>query len=277
MKEIRLDNSHFPPNVNLTTHLTTTQNSFIHSHDFFEIFYVLSGSISHTCKNETRLLNTGDMVVLRGLNIDTHNFKSMGDCVHRDIMITDKLFVKVCNNIKNNFYHDILYSTKPLYIKLNSVQMNYAEFLLKKINNIPIEQWDNKESLIYCCTVTLLSFVFQNYNFEQQLPFCLRELLERFSKFEFIKGGVTSIIESIDYNHIYLCRVFKKHMGMTMTDYLNSIRLNYAENYLRNSNLSITQICMELGFASISYFEKLFKNQYGTTPAKLRNRYRNNK
>lgn len=67
----------------------------------------------------------------------------------------------------------------------------------------------------------------------------------------------------------YLCAVFKKDVGMTVLEYLSSIRIERARDLLGRKNLSIAQIAEQCGFRSISTFQRTFKAYTGTTPSKF--------
>jgi len=67
----------------------------------------------------------------------------------------------------------------------------------------------------------------------------------------------------------YLCAVFKKDVGMTVLEYLSSIRIERARELLGRKNLSIAQIAEQCGFRSISTFQRTFKAYTGTTPSKF--------
>lgn len=66
------------------------------------------------------------------------------------------------------------------------------------------------------------------------------------------------------------CRMFKRVTGETIFSYLQSYRLTKASEYLRDTNLPISQIAYETGFCSTSYFIKVFKEKMGTTPFQYR-------
>ena len=64
----------------------------------------------------------------------------------------------------------------------------------------------------------------------------------------------------------------KKYMGMTVSEYINSLRLNYITNMLRDSNHGVTEIVFESGFNNISWASGLFKKKYGMTMSQYRKR-----
>ena len=71
-------------------------------------------------------------------------------------------------------------------------------------------------------------------------------------------------------------RTFKKHMQMTPFQYLQQYRVETAANMLLNSDASITEIAMQCGFETSSYFSKTFKQMMNYTPKKYRDVKRQN-
>ncbi len=89
-----------------------------------------------------------------------------------------------------------------------------------------------------------------------------------------IKYGITAVTNRYSYSPVYLSRIFKQSLGITMTDYLKNIRLNYAELYLQTTNLSLEQIAEEVGIFSVSYLIKIFKKKHDISPNQYRTRFK---
>lgn len=68
----------------------------------------------------------------------------------------------------------------------------------------------------------------------------------------------------------YTGRMFKKSEMMSVADYINEVRLNYAKEMLEHENYTIAEIMEKVGFANQSYFFKLFKKKLGSTPGDYR-------
>ncbi|HEY3377824.1 MAG TPA: AraC family transcriptional regulator [Armatimonadota bacterium] len=64
--------------------------------------------------------------------------------------------------------------------------------------------------------------------------------------------------------------VFKAETGTTLAEYVNTLRLTTAEQLLRDSDLSITEIAFRCGFASLSYFYRVFTARFGRPPRAYR-------
>jgi AraC-like DNA-binding protein len=67
-----------------------------------------------------------------------------------------------------------------------------------------------------------------------------------------------------------LSRIFNEHMQKSIPEYINSLRMEKAAEWLRNSKLSNREIMSRIGMENESYFYKVFKNQYGQNPSEYR-------
>lgn len=72
------------------------------------------------------------------------------------------------------------------------------------------------------------------------------------------------------YNENYFMKLFKQYTGKTLTRYLTELRIEKSRYLLLHTNLSITDIAIETGFNSASYFIRKFQELNGITPQKLR-------
>lgn len=73
-------------------------------------------------------------------------------------------------------------------------------------------------------------------------------------------------------NKNYLSDVFSKSLGMTFTQYKNTVRIRHAKELIRKGGLSMTEIAQKTGFDSSSRFSKVFHQIEGISPQQYRNR-----
>jgi AraC-like DNA-binding protein len=64
----------------------------------------------------------------------------------------------------------------------------------------------------------------------------------------------------------YFCKMFKKVTGINFTDYLSRVRIEKAKNLLLNPNLRVSEIAFEVGFQSLTHFNRVFKKLLGQSP-----------
>jgi len=67
-----------------------------------------------------------------------------------------------------------------------------------------------------------------------------------------------------------LAHVFKEQMGITLIDYLTSVRIERAKQLLLATDQNCTEICFQVGYNNQSYFTRTFKELVGTTPRQFR-------
>lgn len=66
------------------------------------------------------------------------------------------------------------------------------------------------------------------------------------------------------------CKLFTKYFGQTPNTYLNQYRLNKSLEHLRNSDMSITEIALSVGFGGASYYTEIFRKCFGKSPTEYR-------
>lgn len=71
-------------------------------------------------------------------------------------------------------------------------------------------------------------------------------------------------------NPDYLCRLFHKETGTSFSEYVNNMRLEKAKHLLEMTPDDIMSIATQVGFANVTYFNRLFKRQTGMTPKEYR-------
>ncbi len=76
--------------------------------------------------------------------------------------------------------------------------------------------------------------------------------------------------QKFNYSVSTLSHLFMKRTNMSLPEYINSVRLNEAKWYLENSNSSVSEIALFLGYSSSNYFSSVFKDKCGITPKKYR-------
>ena len=74
----------------------------------------------------------------------------------------------------------------------------------------------------------------------------------------------------MNYSPIHFHNTFKKVVGATLHEYVEEQRIKAAINMLLTTDLNLTEIAMQCGFSSQSYFSYVFKRQYGISPTKYK-------
>ncbi|MGL4737072.1 MAG: response regulator transcription factor [Cellulosilyticaceae bacterium] len=81
---------------------------------------------------------------------------------------------------------------------------------------------------------------------------------------------IREVSESLNLSPNYISQLFKKETGSTYTKYLTQLRVEKAKQLLVQSNLSINEICEQVGYNDYFYFLKIFKKYVGVSPGKYK-------
>ena len=278
MDIIHLNDWMTTPNIKIGTKITSTdEDAVYHSHAFYEIFYITEGSIKHYYDGQSETLETGDIVFLR-LN-DAHKFiREHGKpCGHRDIVISEDQYKKSCDYIDPSLLSKLKLLPKPFKTKIDFERIKHFEKAIDKIFNVPMSEIELKKKFINIFLIDLLKiFVEDEIKNTLNYPAWLNDLISRFHMSQHLKSGLVEIVKPYSFNESYMCRVFKKYMGVTMSQYLCQTRLAYAANLLQFSDAKIATIALDVGFASVSYFNTQFEKQFKCTPKVFRKAQRKN-
>lgn len=254
------------------TCLTAEGDEVYHSHAFFEFFYIDTGKIQHQVETHQSTLQRGDIFLIPP-NI-YHGYKRIQgeECTHRDILIGKPLMKELCDSLSPDLF-DIINRSPFHHFTLTDAQQQTINSLFRSYLQIKDEpSLENATRAIVKTTIScLLTFLYsQNLTKEEDCSSLLEQLKIKLSLCSYQKIEMQDVPSYFYYTHSYLCRFFKNKTGMSMTDYVNRLKLKRAKTLLRQTNFSVTQIVSTLGFSSESYFFKLFKTEYGITPLQYR-------
>ena len=84
------------------------------------------------------------------------------------------------------------------------------------------------------------------------------------------KISLHEIAREVNVSSFYFCKLFKQSTGMTLTEFTNRHRIELAKNELKQSTKPITEIAYEVGFQSLSQFNRSFCKFAGESPREYR-------
>lgn len=209
---------------------------------------------------------------------------------------------KYTSNLTNNFYTtkaiNILKNThsltNPIAINI-SKNISYSAIAFYHCNNTPayiligpyvIEDSFNNKSNIYNSDIltinkSLLDDVIKLYSNIILSKFKLTPKKETFSPLvkravKYISDNyskdfsIDDLCSELNINKCYFCCLFKKETGQTFVNYLNNYKIEKSKELLTNTNASLLDIALSVGFNNQSYYSTVFKKLTNQTPIKYR-------
>lgn len=251
------------------TILSQDTETFCHTHDFYEIFIVKEGEVNHFINQKQVLLRQDTLWLV--LPEDKHSFKK-GKCKKAgfiNLAFSKEMFelAKKTYGIYSEHAEDGFAYSTHLPTGLSQSVMSKISFLVRdKTNLYPISGKDTLVGILLDCFLVLQN---QTYN-EMSVPGWLERACNAIRKKENYREGMPRFVELAEKSQEHLTRCMKKYYNTTPAEYLNSIKLEQTIVLLETTSQTILDIMLECGFNNVSYFNQLFKRQYGVTPGRYR-------
>lgn len=251
-----------------------------HWHTAVEIIMPVKNIYTIVIGKTTYLLQEGDILVIPPGEL--HELIAPKEGLRR-ILLFDYSLVSSLKGLTSIF---TVLSQPRLVTKRNAPDTHKE--LAKLYDEITEEYFgDNtlREAAIYSIIIKIFVILGRKYmNTEHIFPDVKlnkqKEYIEKFNLiFDYINENymeeisLDTIANVAGFSKFHFSRLFKQFTDMSFYDYLNQRRVKEAERLLLNPNLSITEVAMRSGFASISTFNRVFKSFKECTPTEFKNLY----
>lgn len=97
----------------------------------------------------------------------------------------------------------------------------------------------------------------------ERIATTIKEYVTEHLQEEIAVGQIAAVIH---LSPDYMTKVFKKETGMTIKEYMIKKRMKLAKEFLRNTEKTVSDVAIEVGYENLSYFVRLFRSYYGVTP-----------
>lgn len=143
------------------------------------------------------------------------------------------------------------------------------------------ETAENEEKLRQTAKITgdFIALLSDFYMYEKQPKMSVEnrmsKIIGEYVKLNYRQPITLAALSKIYFiNEKYLGRILKKAWGMSFHRYLNSVRLHNAAKMLRTEERTVTDIALDCGFETVTYFNRLFRQNFGKTPSEYRREYK---
>jgi AraC family cel operon transcriptional repressor len=262
----------FPEGFKCRFITSETENKVLHQHEYYEIFLTLSEDITHHINNKTEILKKGTLTFIRpdDVHVYTHSKKPY---TFINLAFSKELANSIFSCLGNNFPMNAFLTMEfPPSVVLSESDTHSLKALLHEINMLDFN--NSKQKSLYCkmILITIFAKYFSHYisNSQDTCPEWLNEVCNLMAQKKYFSEGINAMVRLSGKSYEHLSRSIKKYKNVTLSGFVNNIRLNHAANLLKYTNLSITDIAIECGYNNVSYFPTCFKKKYGLSPKTFR-------
>lgn len=124
------------------------------------------------------------------------------------------------------------------------------------------------------CAESMLLYAFSRLSAVREKMHVLLQNMIDITERSFTDPGfsLSNLAEEMGYNMKYLSHLFRKHMGVTYTEYLSTMRIRYAVTLFDHGIDSVKNVAFLCGFRDPLYFSTVFKKIVGDAPSSYRNK-----
>ncbi len=242
-----------------------------HFHDEYELYYLMSGTRLFFIENRVYPMVTGCLTFVDGEHM--HRAFSKSDMPHTRFIVCIRKNVLKQENSK---------LTEPFIkggcIALSSKEQIQIELIIRQI----IEECSHSRTMqheyIALLVHQLLIYTFRRYHTPaHSIEYGGADIIKLLRYIDENYTRRITLGELCDYLNIsisHLTRLFKTSTGYTIIEYINNMRIRKASGLLLHTDIPVSEIALETGFSSFSYFGKLFRACYGISPLRYRSRNR---
>ncbi|MFR5832574.1 MAG: AraC family transcriptional regulator [Acutalibacteraceae bacterium] len=249
----------------------------LHSHDFYELYFFVSGNASYIIENGHYALHSGDILMISPQNLHQLDINDSRETYERVVLWLNPKYVKtlssaasdlsecfaLCDERKDFLLRDAEVSATvkdllfSLYSKSNSEEFGSdieCENIIRDVLLV-ISRYLRKS------TRSAASDGMQNRLAASPVTKILRYVDEHLGD----DLTLDNIAENVFLNKFYIARLFKKETNSTLHQYILKKRLLQSKKLIEN-NVPIAEVCTKCGFNDYSHFFRAFKSEYGITP-----------
>ena len=255
-----------------------------HKHIFFELTFIIKGTGRHILNKSIINYKAGDVFFLTPK--DEHEFVVATPTKFGIIKFTEQLFLEKTNTSNNRrwqkyiesviFYQNII--PESIVVCNKDRQQLFALFELLK-NELANNSYYSRDIITELFGALLIII---SRNLKSSLKSISKPIISEKEKIDSILSYVRQHIldkKRLKINTIaneffmspnYVSIFIKKHIGLSIQQYIIQYRLKMAESLLKQTDLTITEIADKTGFTDISHFNRIFKKYKGMNPSSVK-------
>lgn len=251
----------------------------VHTHDFVEIVYVVSGDATEKINDVSYHLQRGDMLFINYGS--THTRETANDYVYYNLCFSPEILGNKIINKDNAFYllslsafEEITSESFEGKIHFSGEERRIIETILDDIHYEHSKSLPERAAVIESYMTVLITKIIRKMRPSRAVDEAASGIWASLSEYidkNFNKRlTLSDLAKRCFYNPSYFSRTFKEKFNISLTDYIGRERARVAAGLLTGTNKSIDEIAEDCGYGDKSGLYRAFSKFYGCTPTEYR-------
>lgn len=252
-----------------------TDFNHLHTHDFWEFLLIFDGSYLHRINDKNVTLPTNSLCVIRPS--DKHAMQALTENV-------GELNLQVDNETVQKVFSSL---TPDLYVSLQApdfVSFHISERAKQTLLALAVKQSSDatetseREIILSQMFVLFTQEILAHYRNPEEtsdkLPENIANVITLLNNKENVTKTLQDLLSPLRYSYVHLSRLFKKHTGVTLSQYFMSVKLTHARILLEETNMRVLDVALSVGYYSYPHFNTAFYKRFGVSPSKYRKNWK---
>lgn len=253
--------------------------SYEHFHNYYEVFYLKTGSCIYSVNNHLHHLTSGDVFIVTPGDSHSTSYEGLVPCERIVVYCMPEVLPELFREKHADICNKLSRSGKVVLVKKGQQQIETLLNTMLEENNIPDEySYELLQLQMLELLLTLQRngiFVYEQIQQDTGISHDIEEALQYIAQNFSMPLTLEEVSRKINLTPTYLSRKFKKETGTTFKEYLNYIRIRQACQMLITTDDSVTKIAVNCGFNSSNYFKDCFRRINGVSPRAFRKQSKN--
>jgi AraC-like DNA-binding protein/mannose-6-phosphate isomerase-like protein (cupin superfamily) len=253
-----------------------------HTHHFFELQYILSGSLTQSIGDGTLRMGTGDVCFIapgtkHTLLVFDDDTLIVNILIRKDTFRSTFINLLRTNDIISDFFTRVLYSNSfyPFILCRACSEQELASVILNMIR-VRRENRRYKDRLLRAMLEEFFIYLLRDHEYDfVTASACGGDHRNVVAMLSYIQQNFRTVSLSgtarfFNYNEAHLSRMIRAYTGSGFSQIVKTIKLQHAANLLEGTVVPVSDVIADSGYEDKTYFYREFKKKYGSTPAVYR-------
>ena len=238
-----------------------------HTHDCYEIEFILEGKATHIINGYSYEISTGDIYLVSPS--DFHSIHTVKGLQLINIKFTEQFvspnllyaLISHSTNLIGKFTENDFFSISAILQclvdqqdKMGNFQQTFSKNLCECILIHLLQSLDTRHTISKSNKTIYSAALFINRNFKNVI-------------------SLETLALETGYSKNYFSKLFNDAFGMGINEYITQVRLSHAKKMLISTKESVTNVGYTSGFPSFTTFSREFKKKFGMTPSEYRKQH----
>lgn len=253
-------------------------NGFPHIHNFFELVYVLQGTVDHYLEDEVMRLHPGDYYIIDPGSV--HYYRDADNCYIVNCLFLPEYIDRAlaeCPSLSSLLSNQVMHFGVPVDIRAADRVFHDRDGTVRRLIETMEQEYASKRTgymeLLRCYLTQVLVHAVRAWEIaeQQHIPHkAVVAITDRLRTNYTDPPSLEVLSKEVGYTPQYLSALFCRETGMNIQEFLQRLRVQEACRLLGEKKRSLSDISQAVGYTSPKHFTRIFRRYKGCSPTEFR-------